>query len=150
MPTLPSVIVTNVQDDLIAAGLGPKTWWLHVAPIVTMPDSCPLASIWIPDTDFDILSGAAGVEAFERKHTVNISWRVFSAAMADTGGTGDPATVQALETVGEQIINRVATYAAGMPGIGPEMVGTLRSRRVAPLEGSVWELLVELVAEEAA
>jgi hypothetical protein len=150
MPTQPSTIVLNIQTDLEALGLAPKTWWLHVAPVVSDPETCPVAAIWINPTDYDILSGSAGVEAYERKHSVNISWRVFSDSMSDTGGTGDPATVEALEAVGELIVNRVVTWSAGMPGIGPEMVGTLRQRRLQPVSGSIWELLVTLTAEEAA
>jgi len=148
--TNPTAIVDAVAADLIAnSGLTPASTWRYAEPRVVMPDACPLLAVWCESTDFELVTAGAGVVAYERRHTIVVAWDVAGDAEASTGGTGDPASVAALDAVAEQLVVRLAGYAAGVPSFGSQVVATLRSRKLLPLEGVIWSARLELIAEEA-
>jgi hypothetical protein len=150
MPTNPSAIVDAIQTDLVTLGLNPKKTWSYVEPTVIMPTNCPLLAVWCQTSDYQILTGGLGAEAYERSHLVVIEWVVYSPTMADTGGTGDPTTVQALDAITEQLVNRAASYSAGLPGgLGPQMIATLQQRQIVAKAGDLWSAQIHLTAEEA-
>ena len=151
MPTTsPEAIVDAVLADIQAAGLAPAQTWSYSEPVNVLPANCPLLAVWCEETNYELGSGGAGGVYYERKHTVSVAWYVYNESQAETGGLGDPAIVKSLGATVEGLIGRLEGYAAGMPGgLGPPLVGTLRSRQLKPIEGVVWRALIELVAEEA-
>jgi len=147
--TSPVAIVDAVTADLLAnSGLTPKQTRKYAEPITIMPDAMPLLSVWLELTQYSLLTG--NPPAYERRHTLNVAWYVANPKQSEVGGVGDPAVVKALDTTLETLIAQLTTYTDGLPGgLGPQLVGTLQSRQLAPQEGIVWRGLVELVVEEA-
>ena len=149
-PINPSAIVDAVMTDLKAnAGVSPVQTLSYAEPTIIMPDACPLLAVWCEETEYELLSG--GVIAYERKHSISIAWYVTNPSQAETGGTGDPATVKALDATLEQLVARIETYTNGVPGLsGSQQIATLKSRAAAPQEGVTWRGLIEITVEEAA
>jgi hypothetical protein len=148
--TNPSAIIDAIRNDILAnTSLNPKKTWSYVEPVITVPTTCPLLAIWSSDSDYELLTGALNLQAYERRHIIDIAWYVFSETMADTGGTGDPATIAALDATVEALIARVSLYASGIPTLAPQVVGTLHTRRLRPHQGNIWEAAIQIVAEEA-
>ena len=149
-PINPSAIVDAVMTDLVAySGVTPSNTISYAEPTIIMPDACPLLAVWCENTEYQLLSG--GVIAYERVHSISVAWYVVNAEQAETGGTGDPATVQALDATLESLVTRLETYSNGVPGLnGAQQVATLKSRALAPQEGVTWRGLIEITVEEAA
>jgi hypothetical protein len=147
--TSPVAIVDAIMADLVAnSGLTPKKQRSYAEPTMIWPAGCPLLSVWCETTSYELLLGDP--PAYERQHLVNVAWYVANPAEAETGGTGDPATVQALDTSIETLLARIQTYTDGVPTIGSQLITTILRRELAPQEGSIWRGLIELRVEEAA
>jgi hypothetical protein len=148
--TNPSAIVDAISADLAAtSGLHPAKVVLYAEPKIVMPESTPLLAIWCEATDYELLTAGAGEIAYERVHTVVVAWNVADLLAAETGGTGDPTVVHDLDATAETLVAHLAGYAAGVPGFGSQLVATLRTRRLQPLEGVIWSARIELRVEEA-
>jgi hypothetical protein len=155
MPVNPTAIVDAIVADLTStpartAGIpNARRQRSYAEPTVIVIDVCPLLAVWCERTDYTLLTGALNATAYERRHRLNVGWYVAGPNQADTGGTGDPATVQALETVIAAIVARVETWTAGIPGFS-QLVATIDDHQVSPMEGSIWRGLIEFTVEEAA
>ena len=150
--TNPSVIVDAFVADLVTTMTGqanaPKTTRSYAEPTSIMPEVCPLLAVWCEITTYELISTTP---AYNRNHRLMIGWYVTNTKQADTGGTGDPATVHALDATREELVTRLASYADGIPGIGGEqLVATVRTSELGPQAGVIWRCLIEVEAEEAA
>lgn len=149
--TNPSAIVDAIMTDLTTnSGLTPNTQWKYAAPRVFPPEACPLLAVWCEHTDYELLTGSANLEAYERRHTIQIGWYDALPSLAiDTGGVGDPNEVLALDAIAEQLIARATIWTAGIPGFDSQVVATIRTKRLDPQSGALWRALITLNAEEA-
>jgi hypothetical protein len=146
-----TTIVAAVEADLAALGLGQKATRTYAPPLDFIPGHLPLLCVWSEQTDFTILTGGFNTAAYERSHSLSVAWAIFNGKGAEMGGTGDPAIVLALETLTDTIINRIAFYTGnGIPTLSTELITTLRSRKLTPVEGSVWVATIDFTVEEAA
>lgn len=147
--TSPVAIVDAIMADLVNnSGLDPENTRSYAQPTIVWPGSCPLLSVWCETTVYELLT--SGVPNYERQHLVNVAWYVANPQEAETGGTGDPATVMALDQTIETLLAQIATYTDGVPTIGSQLITTVLTRGLAPQEGSIWRGLIELRVEEAA
>jgi hypothetical protein len=147
--TSPVAIVDAIMTDLVAnSGLSPANQRSYAEPTIIFPGDCPLLAVWCETTTYELLT--SGLPNYERVHDVKVAWYVANAAEAETGGTGDPAVVAALDITIETLIARIQTYTDGVPSIGSQLITTILSRALAPQEGSIWRGLIELRVEEAA
>jgi hypothetical protein len=151
--TNPTSICDAVMADLLAnAGLpGPApTTRKYSEPTIIPPDQVPLLAVWCEVTHFRLLTGGAGVVAYERVHDFKAVWYVYNGSEADTGGTGDPQTVHDLEVIAELLTTRIGNYASGVPTFpAGQVVGTLANRELGPSEGVIWRVLIDFSVEEA-
>ncbi|MCU4184008.1 hypothetical protein K6U06_06525 [Acidiferrimicrobium sp. IK] len=147
----PSAIVDAIQADIAThTTLTPATLRSYAEPTVVPPDSCSLLAVWCENTEYTLLTGAAGLVAYRRTHTIQIGWYDTIPEEADTGGTGDPAEVQALAATAEQIVARAIEWTSGLPGFDPDLVVTLTARKLEPQAGTIWRALVTVLAEQDA
>lgn len=150
--TNPSAIVDAMMTDLVATltaeSNAPKTQRKYAEPTSIMPEACPLLAVWSEITTYELITTTP---AYNRTHRLMVAWYVTNTRQADTGGTGDPDTVHALDAIREDLVTRLAAYADGIPGIGGEqLVATVRSSELGPQAGVIWRCLIEVEAEEAA
>lgn len=148
----PISIVDLIANDLTSnAQLPPATTVrLYAEPVVTNPDSCPFLAVWTEITDYELLTGAEHLEAYSRRHDVVVAYCVASPMMADTGGTGDPATVAALEAIADDLDTILTTYASGIPTTSHQVIATIRSAKLEPVSGTIWRAAFTLRVEQAA
>lgn len=148
---LPTDVVDAIVNDFAASlVLQPKTTRRYAEPLIVAPSDTPYLAVWAEESEFKLLS--SGMTYYERTHTINVAWYVANAGGVETGGTGDPDAVKAIETDMETILEQLFTYANGIPGLSPpaQLTAAVKSMRLAPQEGSIWRGLVELHTEEAA
>lgn len=147
---------TEVVDAIVAdftaslPALIPVQTRKYAEPLLVPPDQTPFLAVWCEETDFELLS--SGMTYYKRNHTINVAWYVYNPGGADTGGTGDPDAVNALQTTMEVIIEQLMTYANGIPGLAPtaQLTAKVVRLRLEPQEGTIWRGTVELITEEAA
>ena len=148
-PTSPLAIVDAIMADLVAnSGVTPTTQRLYAEPTIIMPGICPLLAVWCETTGYDLILGSP--PAYDRIHDIQVAYYVSNASEAETGGTGDPAVVGALDTTIETLLARIETYTDGVPTIGAQLISTIKSRSLLPQSGSIWRGLIVLQVKEAA
>ncbi len=148
-PTSPVAIVNAVMADLLAnSGLTPITTRSYAEPTMLSPSQTPYLAVWCEGTEYKLLS--AGIPAYNRLHELNVAWYVADTAAAESGGTGDPAVVEALINDTEELATRIAIYSGGIPGLSLPLVAALTSRSLAVSGGALWRGLLKISVEEAA
>ena len=145
-----AAIVDAALADLVATpGLTPATTHAYIEPETVPPESCPFLAVWLEETAYTILTGAPGLDAYERRHQLYVAWHVYDETLADSGGQLSPPIIHALDTTTELILARIATWTAGMPGLSPNVVATLDTSTLEAFSGVTWRSLIAVTINEA-
>jgi hypothetical protein len=134
----------TIADDLadIARAIAPDYMdWRHMHPDVLQAENAPWLAVYSPATTH-LLVATPG--QFFDDDEITIEWAV-SIASDDQGGVDTPAVVRDAILAAAPFLDRLKSYAEGLPGLGNQLVGTLASTARATDVGLVWRQTSRLV-----
>lgn len=134
----------TIADDLadLALAIDPDyVDWRYMHPDVLQAEHTPWLAVYPPATNHTLV---ATPDQYFDDDTIIVEWAV-SIASDDQGGPDTPALVRAAILAAAPILDRLKTYASGLPGLDNQTVGTLVGTTRLTDVGLVWRQTSTLV-----
>jgi hypothetical protein len=134
------VIAEDLAD--IAGAIDPDYMdWRYMHPDVLQAEHAPWLAVYPPATTHTLV---ATPDQFFDDDEITIEWAV-SIASDDQGGGDTPALIRDAIFAAAPFLDRLKSYASGLPGLGNQLVGTLASTARATDVGVVWRQTSRLI-----
>jgi hypothetical protein len=134
----------TIADDLadIARAIDPDYLdWRYMHPDVLSAENAPWLAVYPPATTHTLL---ATPDQYFDDDEITIDWAV-SIASDDQAGPDTPALVRTAIIAAAPFLDRLKSYADGLPGLGNQLIGTLASTTRLTDVGLVWRQTSRLV-----
>lgn len=129
-------LVDAVAADLNGLSLPAHETVKYLDPPVLRSDKGKVLSVFVRETDHEVLVTEGD---YEDTDTIVVAWYVPLNAETDLSAQGLTITQDS-----EKIIDRLKTYANGIPGVAQQTEATLFRSERGPIDGSFWLLRAQL------
>jgi hypothetical protein len=130
-PVVAAAALALANEELggLGSALGPNgyTEWLYKKPNTLQAENAPWLAIFSPSSRHELISTMEGRGEYMDNDEVVVEFAVSIGQTADMGGQGAPAIARAAIEAAIPILERLRTYASGLPApFTDQVVGTLR------------------------